>query len=130
MNIYVFGNPDFSNDNIAVKTAKQLIDNHSLKRQNINFIFQDPNEDFVPDEKGIIIMDAAKGIKKVRLLKDLDKIRLHKSTTMHDFDVTFQLKLLRKINRIRSVKIIAIPADLNLREAVRQVTKVVSLLAN
>lgn len=133
MNIYVFGNPDYNNDNIAVKVAKQLIlrraqdaaANQSTTRHSISFIFQDPNEDFAPDEKKIIIMDAAKGIKETQLLEDLDKLRLHKSTTMHDFDIAFQLKFLKKIKRIQSVRIIAIPLDLSLKKATRQTKRII-----
>ena len=103
--IYYFGNPDVQNDNVIFKLIPLL----RKEFPKIEFIKKDPNEDLSFDSKYPIILDTAQGIEKAELITDLDSIQLTKSTTMHDFDLGFNLKLLKKLGKIKSVAIIAVP---------------------
>jgi len=124
MNIYVFGNPDVSYDTIALSVAKRL----RRQMQKVHFIIHNPHEDLAPQERDLIIMDCAQGIKKVVLIEDLDALALTPSATLHDFDITFQLKLLKKIGKIDTVKIIAIPQDMDVSLACKQVKEILHRL--
>lgn len=108
MKVYVFGNPDFEGDTVALKVAKKL----KSKLDGVEFITVNPNEDlpFV-GEGNVIIMDAAQGIKKITLIdeSDLDKLRMGKSVTAHDFDLGFQLKYLKKLGKLKKFSIIGLP---------------------
>ncbi|MBN1168928.1 hypothetical protein JXA63_03470 [Candidatus Woesebacteria bacterium] len=110
MKVYVFGNQDFADDTIALKVADKIKD----KLKNIEFVFVNPNEDlpFVRREN-VVILDTIQGIDEVTKLteEDLDKIRLEKSVTAHDFDLAFQLKYLKKLGRLETFTIIGIPQD-------------------
>jgi len=108
MKVYIFGNSDFSSDNLAFEVAEKL----KNKFKNINFIKVKPNQDLpFMGEKQVIILDAIKGIDRVSLLQnqDLDKLVQNKSTTVHDFDLGFQLKYLHKIGKLGKIIIIGIP---------------------
>jgi len=110
---------------MAIKIAKQL----SLELSNVNFIFVKPNEDlpFV-DQENVIIMDTVMGIGQVTLIteSDLDKFELPPRFSAHDFDLGFQLKYLKKIGKIYSFNLIALPfkEEINLYEVVKMIKQI------
>jgi hypothetical protein len=104
MTIYVFGNPDENFDNAAVKIARKL------KIPGINFKFISPNQD-LPEEKNLVLLDVVEGLKKVRVFRDVRKIKLSPRATVHDFDLGMQLKYLQKVGKLKKVTIIGIPRD-------------------
>lgn len=108
MKVYVFGNIDVSGDDKAILAAKYL----ENKIPKVSFIFVHPNED-VPfiNEKRVIILDTVQGIKQVELIqgKDLDKLIMPARGSVHDFDLGFQLKYLKKLGKIGEVCIIGLP---------------------
>jgi Ni,Fe-hydrogenase maturation factor len=108
MKVYIFGNEDNTNDNLAFKIASKI------KDKNLEFIKVKTNEDlpFI-DEKQVVILDVVAGIDKVTEInnEDLDKLMVSKSTTVHDFDLGFQLKYLQKIGKLGKIKIIGIPMN-------------------
>jgi Ni,Fe-hydrogenase maturation factor len=110
MNIYIFGNQDYKDDSLAIILSEKF----KNKFKQINFIRVLPNEDlpFI-DEKNVIILDTVLGIDKITEIKnkDLDKLILSKSLTVHDFDLGFQLKYLQKLGKIGNVTIIGIPMN-------------------
>ena len=124
MIIYIFGNKNSSLDNIALKLIPEL----ELKFPDINFKTLDPNENLDFKDKNPIILDSAKNIDKVRLIKDLDKINFSPRTTLHDFDIAFNLKLLSKIKKINSVRIIAVPFKLKKSQCLPAVVKIIKSL--
>ena len=111
MKLYVFGNESVSDDAIAVEIAQKLLLD---KNVNANVVYVKPNQDlpFAGEDK-VIIMDVVKGIDNIKLFTqdDLDKLKLSKSSTAHDYDLGFQLKYLKKINKLNKLRIIAIPYD-------------------
>ena len=108
MKVYVFGNIDVPEDNQAIIAAKNL----KNKNPEINFIFISPNEDvpFVGEPK-VVILDAVQGIDQVELIagSNLEKLLISPRTSVHDFDLGFQLKYLKKLGKIGEVFIIGLP---------------------
>jgi len=108
MKVYVFGNEDFAEDKRAFEAAGKL----EGKIENVDFVKVKPNED-VPfiDEKFVVILDAVQRIEKVIEIKDneLDKLILPPRSSVHDFDLGFQLKYLKKIGKLGKVTIIGLP---------------------
>lgn len=107
MVIYVFGNPDVTEDKIAFEVADKL-----KKTPGLEFIFVKPNEDlpFI-GENHPVILDAVQGINNVTLINEthLDKLIISKSSTVHDFDLGFQLKYLTKLGKLKKLSIIGLP---------------------
>lgn len=108
MKVYVFGNEDIKEDNAALKVATKI----KTKYKNIEFINIKPNEDlpFI-NQKLVVIIDTVLGIDEVIEINDIDKLVLSSSSTVHDFDLGFQLKYLRKIGKLGKVIIIGLPMD-------------------
>ena len=108
MKVYIFGNEDLKEDGLAFKVAKKL----KNKIEKVSFIKVMPNADLpFTDEKFTVIMDTAFGIDEITEITDLDNFKLSSSSTVHDFDLAFQLKYLRKIGRLGRVLVIALPMN-------------------
>lgn len=123
--ILVFGNPFFEADSIALQVAEVL------KKSKINgfyFEFVNSPEELGKFGKNLLIMDSAKGLQRVQLIKGLDCIQLAPRFTTHDFDLAFNLKLLKKTKRISSIAFIAIPQEMQLQEAVFSAAKLLEKL--
>lgn len=110
MMVYVFGNEDTSFDNQALLIADCLkADIPEIELKKIN-----PNQD-LPFDNGedVVLLDTIKGINQLEIInsEDLDKISKPTSLTVHDFDLGFQLKYLKKIGKLGRVTIIGIPMN-------------------
>lgn len=108
MKVYVFGNEDITQDNLAFKAVSKL----QNKFKNIDFVKVLPNKDLpFTNKKNVVIMDTIAGIDKVTVFDetDLDKLVLSPRTSVHDFDLGFQLQYLKKIGKLGSIKIIGLP---------------------
>lgn len=110
MKIYVFGNAYVAGDGRAVQLARELEGNI----EGISFVFVKPNEDlpFV-DERHVVILDTVQGIKEVTLLEGdiIDRLILGPLGSVHDFDLAYQLRYLKKLNRLGEVTIIGVPQE-------------------
>ncbi len=113
--IYVFGNPLVREDSLPLK----LIDKLRKEFPSLQFKEFDTVEDFEL-EKELNIIDTVKGIKKVELIEDIDKIITDKIYSMHDFDLGYNLKLLKKMRMIDKVRIFGIPSDMKEKEAMKE----------
>ena len=108
MKIYVFGNKDSPLDRKAFLVAKRL----KKPFPKVDFVEVGINSDLPIDSKKLtVILDVVEGIDNVEVINDKE---LHKlinigSTSVHDFDLGFQLKYLKKIGKLKKVKIIGIP---------------------
>ena len=108
MKIYVFGNQDSVEDNIAL----QLIEVLKGRIENVEFVVVKPNEDLpFAGEAEVVVMDVVKGLKKVTMLTEnnLGNLKLAPRNTAHDFDLGWQLKYLKKLGKLKQVRIIGIP---------------------
>ena len=120
MKIYIFGNPLIKEDSLPLK----LVDKLKKEFPSIKFSEFDTVED-LELEKELNIIDTVKGIKKVELIEDIDKIITDKIYSMHDFDLGYNLKLLKKMKMIGKVRIFGIPSNISEKEAFKQLCKLI-----
>ena len=110
MKVYVFGNKDLGLDNKAFVAQKKL----GAMFPQIEFIEVEPNAD-LPFEDGarVYIMDTVEGIDEPVLIKDGDLAKLINtdSVSVHDFDLGFQLKYLKKLGKLGNVTILGLPME-------------------
>ena len=111
--IYIFGNPLLDFDNLPIQLAPKLV----KALPEINFIVMDPNENLNPENKELMIIDTALGIDKIKILEDIDKIELSPQYSLHDHDLGFNLKLLKKLGKLDKVKIFCVPPNMNKKQA-------------
>jgi Ni,Fe-hydrogenase maturation factor len=108
MNVYVFGNKYVAEDKGAIEVAGELEGTIG----GISFVFVNPNEDapFV-NERHVVILDTVQGLKDVALVKgdQIDRLTLSPRGSVHDFDLTFQLRYLKKLGKLGDVTLIGIP---------------------
>jgi Ni,Fe-hydrogenase maturation factor len=110
MRVYVFGNAYVADDRRAIEVAGELQDTV----EGISFAFVDPNEDLpFGDERHVVILDTVQGIQDVALLKGdvIDRLILSPRGSVHDFDLAFQLRYLKKLNKLGEVTIIGVPQE-------------------
>jgi Ni,Fe-hydrogenase maturation factor len=107
MKVYVFGNEYVPEDRRAIEVAEKLVDT----LEDVSFIPVKPNED-VPfaDERRIVVLDAVQGIRDVTLIEgeDVDRLILSPRGSVHNFDLAFQLRYLKKIGKLGEVTIVGI----------------------
>lgn len=108
MKIFVFGNKDSSFDRAAFSVARKM----RKVFPKLEFTEVGTNLD-LPFKPGppVVIMDAVEGINRVELISNSDLGRLinKRSLSVHDFDLGFQLKYLKKLGKLGDVRIIGIP---------------------
>jgi Ni,Fe-hydrogenase maturation factor len=122
LKILVFGNPLVECDSIALRISKKL----EKEFPEIEFKEFDTSENLEKEGDHIIILDSAKGLKKVEIIKDLEKLERNEIFSLHDFDLSHELKLLKKIGMIKEFRIIAIPHNMNENIATTQVRNILS----
>ncbi|MEY2703029.1 MAG: hypothetical protein RLY43_1667 [Bacteroidota bacterium] len=115
--IFVFGNADLEIDNLPLRILPKLEE----KFPEIDFVLKDPNEEWEVSEE-ITILDTAIGIKEVVVFDSLEKFGKVPTVGMHDFDALTNLRFLTKLGKIKKIKIIAIPANMEEEEAVKKVS--------
>jgi Ni,Fe-hydrogenase maturation factor len=113
MQIFVFGNRDLKCDRVSPEIMKKL-KNHF--NNELEFVFIKPNEDLPfgnleHASDNVVILDIVRGLQRVSVLNenDLDKLKLSPRTSVHNFDLGFQLKYLKKLGKLGSFKIIGVP---------------------
>ena len=113
MKILVFGNPLVEQDNTPI----QLLPKLRQQFPNIEFKHLDSTENLQQEtdqNKNLIILDTIQNTKTpititLKTEQDFQKLELPKALTMHDFDLAYNLRLLKKVGLINQVKIIGIP---------------------
>jgi Ni,Fe-hydrogenase maturation factor len=110
MKVYVFGNEYVAEDRRAIEVARELEDTI----EGMSFVFVNPNED-VPfvNERHVVILDTVQGLKDVAMVKgdQIDRLTLSPRGSVHDFDLTFQLRYLKKLGKLGEVTLIGIPQE-------------------
>jgi hypothetical protein len=110
MKIYVFGNEYVAEDKRAIEVAREL----ENTIEGISFAFVDPNEDLpIVNERRVVILDTVQGIEDLALVEGdrVDGLILPPRGSVHDFDLAFQLRYLKKLNKLGEVTIICIPQE-------------------
>lgn len=116
--IHIFGNPFLDFDNLPLKLAPKL----KKLFPEVNFVIADPSENIKPVNRELFIIDSVEGIEKVVIIDDLEKIQAEKIYSLHDLDLGFNLKLLRKIGQLKKIKIIGVPMKGKEEEILGQLT--------
>src|SRR5215213_1439865 len=110
MEVYVFGNEHVAEDKRAIEIARELED----KVEGISFVFVRPNED-VPfvDEPRVVILDTVQGLQDVAVVDgdELEGLLLSPRGSVHDFDLAFQLRYLKKLGKLGEVTVLGIPQE-------------------
>jgi Ni,Fe-hydrogenase maturation factor len=110
MEVYVFGNEYVAEDRRAIEVARGL----EGTIDGISFVYVDPNED-VPfvDEQHVVILDSVQGIREVTLIEGgrIDGLVSSPRGSVHDFDLAFQLRYLKRLGRLGEVAIVGIPQE-------------------
>jgi len=105
--ISVFGNPDLSQDSLAIKLLPLL----QARLPQFLFSQQNPLEECTPpaNQKIWWIIDVVKNLKQVKLITNLDQLKSTRQLSLHDYDLGMQLALIKKINSKLEIKIIGLP---------------------
>ena len=119
--IHIFGNPLLDFDNLPLKLFSELKKNLPA----FEFKITDPNENLKPINKQMNIIDTVVGIDKVTVIDDIEKIQTEKIYSAHDFDLAFNLKLLKKIGLLNRALIFGVPPDMKIDEALKQLLKLI-----
>ena len=117
--IYIFGNPLLPFDSLPIKLAPRL----QTVLPQFEFAIADPNENLKPVDKELVIIDTIEGISEVVVVDDIDKIQIAPLYSLHDFDLGFNLKLLKKIGELDRVKIIGVPMEGDEDKIINQLLK-------
>ena len=123
--ILVFGNPLVPQDSLALRILPKL----RKKFPQVEFIELDGIDDLYEYGRNLVLLDVAAGIRKGSIVDDLDDLELPRVVSMHDFDLAWNLKILLKAGMIDSVKIVAIPQDMDEKRALEQAAGKITLLA-
>lgn len=107
MKILVFGNELVELDSLALRLLPRL----KKEFLEIDFFEADSTESLQEHGRKLNVLDVVLGIENVRVLdlEDFEKLQTSKIFSMHDFDLGYNLKLLKKMNLIDSVRIICLP---------------------
>jgi len=108
--VYVFGNEDVPEDRRAIEVAEKLAE----ALEDVSFVPVKPNED-VPfaNERRVVVLDTVQGIRDLTLIEEenIDGLVLSPRGSVHDFDLAFQLRYLKKIGKLGKVTIVGIPQE-------------------
>ncbi len=121
--VYVFGNPELQSDSLPLR----ILDALRARRPDIDFQVLDPNENW-PEIETICAIDTVVGIKDATVFDDLEEFEAAPTLTMHDFDALAQMRLLKKLGKLKDVRLIGLPADLPEETAVTATIKSLELI--
>jgi len=116
MKILVFGNPLVQEDSLAIKVSEKL----KKLLPGVEFKEFDSAENLEEEGKNLLILDVAKGIDRVQIINGVENYQSGNIYSLHDFDLAMTLKLLKKMKKIDSVCVIAIPFDYSFAKAFKE----------
>ena len=100
--VYVFGNEYLEKDNFAHKVVHQLKDK-------VRIVSCRGPEQLLETNGEVLIMDVVKNLTRPTLIKDVDDLKTRKLISLHDFDVSFFLHLLKEVDMAKKITIIGLP---------------------
>ena len=102
MKVFCFGNEFVKEDSLAREIADEL------KIDGVEFIKCESTPEFIR-QNGKIILDVVQMLKEPRIIS-VDELAEPKTVcSLHDFDLGYELKLLKEIGELGEIKIIGIP---------------------
>ena len=124
MKILVFGNPLAAADSAAVRAAKKL----DGKIPGVSFVRFDTAEDLEKECPSLLILDVVVGLAKPRLVSLRELELAAKPLSLHGFDLTWNLLLLRKLGRLKEAAIIGVPPKMPLGQSLPAIEKLIKEL--
>ncbi len=121
--VLVFGNPMVECDSMPLRLIGKL----RKRFPRLEFKEFDPSENLESEGRLLNIIDAVEGIKKVVLITDIDRVKISRIYSMHDFDLGYSLKLLKKLGYLDGVKIFCVPMRISENEALAQLSALIRL---
>ncbi len=106
--IYICGNESVKEDNMPFRFLDQL----SNDFPEIDFVVFDPTENFPVDDP-LYIVDVIMGAGKVVVIDDVEKIADAPRVSVHDADLAFHLKWLKKVGELPAFVIFGVPEEGN-----------------
>jgi Ni,Fe-hydrogenase maturation factor len=122
MKIYVSGNKLLKKDSLPLKILPKL----KKYFPEIEFAELDPSEN-LPSEN-LIIVDTVVGIDRVKTFFDVDSFKSGSNYSVHDYDFFFELKLNKKLGKLKNIKILGVPLNLTEKKAFDQIKKEIEKL--
>ena len=116
--IIVFGNPDLPMDSLPLRIVPEL----AKRVQKTTFLILDPNEEW-PNIDDFTVIDTVRGIDKVTVFNELKQFVSAPRLTMHDFDALTYLRYLEKLGKVKNVKIIGVPANIEEHLAIEEIAR-------
>ncbi|NMB69736.1 hypothetical protein GYA27_00840 [candidate division WWE3 bacterium] len=117
MKVFVFGNIDVGTDNKPLQFLPRLIKDFP----EIHFVEIKPNQDLPFDDETenadtFYILDTVEGLSEIRVLDEssVDKLSCSANSSVHDYDLGFQLRYLKKLGKINKIKILGIPMNVDI----------------
>ena len=103
--VLCFGNEFIKEDALA----KEIVD--EIKLENVEFKKCNAVDEVFSykDYENVLVLDVVRNANKVIFFDDIDKLQAHDMYSLHDFDLSFFLKLMKNIGKIKNIKIIGIP---------------------
>jgi Ni,Fe-hydrogenase maturation factor len=109
-------NPYLKDDSQGVLVGKKL----KLNGFQVEFCSH-PAELLNHDLSKAVILDVAKGIDNVTHFDDVDSLEFSVIFSLHDFDLSYFLKLLKETGKLKKIDILGVPAGYDADKAVREI---------
>ncbi len=121
LKILVFGNTLLRNDRLPIMMMKEL----QKEFPDIEFREFDTVEDLHKEGRSLYIVDTVEGIDHVITITGVDQLITNKIYSVHDFDLAYNLKLLKKADMIENVMIFGIPMAMKKGQALKELKKII-----
>jgi len=116
--LLVFGNPCLEEDNLTARIGKKL------DLEDFEVVHCSNPDDLLNYElNDSVILDVAEGIEQVTLFDGIDSLEFSVIFSLHDFDLSYFLKLLKETGKLEKINIIGVPAGYDEDKAVNEVKK-------
>ena len=120
MKVLVFGNLLLENDSLPLRLLPKLRERFF----DVEFKEVDPTEGLESEGRDLVILDSVEGIDEVMVIDSIERLHANRVCSMHDFDLGYNLKLLKKVGKIDSVRIIGVPMGIGEGEALDQIQSI------
>ena len=123
MNIYVFGNEDLPEDSLPLRILPKL----KKEFPDFKFILKDPNEEW-EDIEEMLIIDTVVSIKDIKIFNNLNDFVRTPRVSLHDFDAYTNLLFLEKLGKLKKIKIIGVPPEIDEGDALDKISGIINKL--
>ncbi len=121
--ILCFGNSYIEEDALAKRIADSMqLEGFVLIKCN------SPEEIMFYADKKIVLLDVARNVLRPMIINDLKMLKEPNLVSLHDFDLSYFLKLIEKMHNIKNIPIIAIPKDGNKEQIIQEIAALLKSL--